>query len=229
MIDIIYEDSDLLVVNKPPGVVVYNQKNSTTQEKSLAFSLIQERKEIKNIGGERHGAVHRLDKDTSGAVMFAKNENTLAFLQTQLLEKKVKKRYITLVFRNTKQEEGVIRTFIARSPKDRRKQKAFCSPPGKREAVTYYRVLKDYQNYTLLEVSIETGRKHQIRCHLAFLGHPVVGDKLYAFKDHKTPSYIARQLLHAWELTTLTPSGEKTFRAKLPEDFKQALIRLPKY
>ncbi len=225
MTKVIYEDSNILVVNKPAGVVVFNE-TSTSHTPSLSDSLIEVCPQIKGIGQERNGAVHRLDKDTSGVVLFAKNESMLAHLQQQLLEKKVKKRYITLVYKSVKKDNDTIRSFIDRSPKDRRKQRAFCGSDGKREAITHYHVLQRYEKYTLLEVSIETGRKHQIRCHLSFIGHPVVGDNMYSFKDNKPPQGVNRQLLHAEEISIEISNEIKTFKAPLPEDFEKVLKQL---
>jgi 23S rRNA pseudouridine1911/1915/1917 synthase len=224
MIDIIYEDGDILAVNKPPFLVVYHEDDN--EESSLSDILLREHKEIKNIGGKRNGAVHRLDKDTSGIVLFAKNEETLSFLQNELLEKRAEKRYITLVFRNPKEESGEIHTFIDRSLRDRKKQRAHTDKGGKREAITFFKVIKDFENYSLLEVFPKTGRKHQIRCHLAYIGHPVVGDKVYRFKDQKDPKGIERQFLHAESIEIMTPKGKIIFKAELAEDLKKILEEL---
>ncbi len=219
MTKVIYEDNKLIAVDKPPGIVVYNQKHSTMQEKCLSSLLVEKFSYLKGVGGERNGAVHRLDKDTSGVVLFAKDEKSLSYFQSQLLEKKVKKRYITLVFKPLKKDSGEIRTFIERSPKDRRRQRAYLAETGKREAVSFFKVLKRFQNYTLLEVEIETGRKHQIRCHLSFIGHPVVGDNLYKFKDQISPPTAKRQMLHA----ELIGIEDKIFKSPLPNDFKSVI------
>lgn len=226
MIEIIYEDNDVIVVNKPSGVVVYNEDSVKIKKKCLSSLLLERFPIIKEVGGERNGAVHRLDKDTSGVIIFAKNNDTLLWLQKQLLEKKVKKEYITLVYKKMKKEGGVISSFITRSPKDRRKQKAYYGENGKRKAITSFKVLKTFKDYTLLKVRIKTGRKHQIRCHLSFIGHPVVGDNLYKFKDNKDPKGVNRQLLHARFIKIKTLSGEKIFKAKLPSDFKEVLRSL---
>ncbi len=227
MIEIIYEDKEIVAVNKPPGMVVFHQSGNDKENTSLSSLLTTKFPEINGVGEERNGAVHRLDKDTSGVVLFAKNEKSLLFLQKELLEQRAEKRYITLVFKTVKKDTGEIRTFITRSPKDRRKQKAYKGTSGKREAVTFFRVIKRFRNHSLLEVSPKTGRKHQIRCHLSFLGHPVAGDKLYRFKDQNDPVGLERQFLHAESIRIKTPSGEvKTFTAPLPGDLEKILNKL---
>ncbi len=226
MFTIIYEDKDVIVVNKPPGIIVYNENSHAEKDCCLSCLLVERFPFLKDVGGERNGAVHRLDKDTSGVVLFAKNNAALLYLQGQLLEKKVKKEYITLVYKNMNKERGVISSFITRSPKDRRKQKAYFGESGKRKAITIFRVIKKFKDYTLLKVRIKTGRKHQIRCHLSFIGHPVVGDSLYRFKDNKDPLHVKRQLLHARKIKIKLPSGEKDFTAEVPTDFKKVLTSL---
>lgn len=224
MIEVIYEDENIIVVNKPPFLVVYHEKES--REPSLANTLSLQYEEIKGVGGKRDGAVHRLDKDTSGVVLFAKNESTLSFLQNELLEKRAKKRYIALVFRNPKSDSREISTFIDRSLKDRKKQRAHTDKDGKREAITFFKVIKDFENYSLLEIFPKTGRKHQIRCHLTYIGHPIVGDKVYRFKDQKDPKGIKRQFLHAESIEIMTPKGKMIFKAELTKDLKTILEEL---
>jgi len=211
---IIYEDNDVLVIDKPAGI------NSDDFEKR----------------------VHRLDKDTSGVLLIAKNEKSLIFLQKQFspqggsaeggkdktLEKALEKRYIALVVGNIKNEGGQIKTLIGRAPKDRRKQKVYLiggpDAQTKREAITEYKVMKRFTNYTLLEVSPKTGRKHQIRCHFAYLGYPIAGDKLYGFKNQLWPKGLKRQFLHASYLKIHLPNGQiKEFKSGLPDDLKLCL------
>lgn len=201
---VIYEDNDVLAIDKPPGI------NSDNFPKR----------------------VHRLDKDASGVLLVAKNDEALKFFQRQFKEKKVKKEYLALVVGNLKNKEGVIETLLGRSPKDRRKQKVFLpsspSSQGKREAKTYYRVLKSFEGYDLLKIEPETGRKHQIRAHLAYLNHPIAGDKLYGFKSQKTPLGLKRQFLHATYLKIKLPNNNeiKEFKSNLPEDLKLCLQKL---
>ena len=201
--DIIYKDKDLLVVNKPAGI------NSDDFERR----------------------VHRLDKDTSGTLLLAKNDKALDFLQKQFKERKVKKQYLALVVRNLKNKEGVIETLIGRSSKDRKKQKVYLphepGSEGKRKAITKYRVLKKFKDYTLVEVSPKTGRKHQIRTHFSYIGHPVAGDKLYGFKNQPCPKNLKRQFLHANQIKITLPSGqEREFKSDLPMDLKEVLEKL---
>ena len=202
-VKIIYEDDNLLVIDKPAGVVA----------------------------DEIPRRIHRLDKDTSGILLVAKNDKALEFLQKQFKEREVKKKYLALVAGNLKKEEGVIETLIGRSPGDRRKQKVYL--PGepnaqeKRKAVTEYKVLQRFENYTLIKVEPKTGRKHQIRTHLAYLGHPIAGDKLYGFKNQPRPEGLKRQFLHASYLKVKLPNGKtKEFKSELPNELKLCLQNL---
>lgn len=200
---IIYEDENVQVFNKPAGV------NCDDSEKR----------------------VHRLDKDTSGIFLVAKNDKTLEFLQKQFQERKVIKKYLALVVGNLKKEEGIIETLLSRSPGDRRKQKVYLShepnSKGKREAITKYKVLKRFENYDLIEIEPKTGRKHQIRAHFAYLSHPIAGDKLYGFKNQLCPQGLKRQFLHASYLRILLPNEEtKEFYSELPEDLEEVLNKL---
>jgi len=202
---VIFENEDLKVVDKPAGV------------------------DVENIPLR----VHRLDKDTSGVFLIAKNEKALKFFQKQFKERKVKKKYIALVVGHLSQTKGVIESFLGRSPKDRRKQKVFLPleprSEGKREAITFFKVLKRFKNYDLIEVEPKTGRKHQIRVHLAFLKHPIAGDKLYGFKNQPSPPGLKRQFLHSFYIKIALPSGEeKVFKSSLPQDLKNVLDNLEK-
>jgi 23S rRNA pseudouridine1911/1915/1917 synthase len=198
--NILYEDENVLVIDKPAGI------NSDDFERR----------------------VHRLDKDTSGILLVAKNSKTLESLQKQFKKGKVEKKYLALVAGNLKNKEGEVKTLLGRSSKDRRKQKAYLlhepQAENKREAVTYYKVLQRFKNYDLVEVEPKTGRKHQIRTHLAYLGHPVAGDKLYGFKNQPCPKGLKRQFLHANYLRIKLPDGEtKEFKSGLPSDLKLCL------
>jgi 23S rRNA pseudouridine1911/1915/1917 synthase len=209
---IIYEDEDILVIDKPAGI------DSDSFENRIHRLLEYQRRAKMN-------KIHRLDKDTSGILLIAKNNKALEFFQKQFQERKVEKKYIALVTGEIKNEKGVIQTLIGRSPKDRKKQKVYFShepdSKGKREAITEYRVLQKFKNYTLLEVNIKTGRKHQIRTHFAYLGHPIVGDKMYGFKNQDCPEELKRQFLHASYLKIKMPDGTiKEFKSKLPEELK---------
>ena len=200
---IIYEDENVKVLDKPAGV--------------NADDIPQR--------------VHRLDKDTSGILLVAKNKKTLEFSQKQFQERKVEKKYLALVVGNLKNKEGMVKTLLGRSPKDRRKQKVFLpSGPGaqrKREAITQYKALQKFKAYTLTEARPRTGRKHQIRAHFAYLGHPIVGDKLYGFKNQPCPRGLKRQFLHASLLKIQLASGEiKTFQSELPKELNLCLKNL---
>ena len=225
--DILYEDENVLVIDKPAGIIVFPEGKTT--EKTLINYLLEKFPYLKNIGeSPRYGIVHRLDKDTSGILLVAKNGKTLEFLQKQFKEGKVEKKYLALVTGNIKTEGGKIETLIGRSPKDRRKQKVYL--PGepkseeKREAITEYKVLQRFENYTLIEAEPKTGRKHQIRTHFAYLSHPIVGDKMYGFKNQSLPEGLKRQFLHANYLRIELPNGEiKEFKSELPSDLKLCL------
>ena len=200
---ILYEDNDLIVYDKPAGV------NCDDFPKR----------------------VHRLDKDTSGIFLVAKNDKTLAFLQEQFKNRKVEKKYLALVVGNLKSREGEIKTLLGRSPADRRKQKVyFMQEPGnggKRTAITRYKLLQRFENYDLIEAQPLTGRKHQIRAHFAHLGHPIAGDKLYGFKNQPKPTGLKRHFLHASYLKIKLPNGEITeFESNLPKDLKEVLNNL---
>ncbi|PIU14134.1 hypothetical protein COT20_03015 [bacterium (Candidatus Gribaldobacteria) CG08_land_8_20_14_0_20_39_15] len=200
---VIYEDENLQVLDKPAGI------------------------DVDNIPRR----VHRLDKDTSGILLVAKNDEVLEFFQRQFKERRIKKKYLCLVVGNLKNKEGEIKNLLGRSPKDRRKQKVFLPQEpgalGKREAITEYKVLERFKNYDLIEVEPQTGRKHQIRTHLAYLGHPVAGDKLYGFKGQTCPPGLKRQFLHASYLKIQLPNKKiKEFKSELPNDLKLCLQSL---
>jgi 23S rRNA pseudouridine1911/1915/1917 synthase len=228
----IYEDNDVLVIDKPAGIVVFPE--GQTKENTLIDALIEKYPELKNAGeGPRYGIVHRLDKDTSGVLLVAKSSESLIFLQKQFKNREVEKKYVCLVEGAINGATGEIKTLIARSPKDARKQKVYSEnephPKSAREAITEYKVLEDYKDYTLLEVEIKTGRRHQIRCHFSYLQHPIAGDKLYGFRNAKNPEGLTRQFLHAQKLKIQLPDGQtQEFISDLPEDLKTVLNNLVK-
>jgi len=199
-LNVLYEDENLLAVDKPPGV------NSD----------------------DLKGRIHRLDQDTSGVLLIAKNKKALDFFQKQFKQRRVRKKYLALITGIPKLEKGEIRGLIARSPNDRRKQKVL-SPlepgaEGKREAITKYRVVKKFKKYALVEAEPKTGRKHQIRAQFAYLGHPLAGDRLYGFKNQPKPKGLKRHFLHANQIKIKLPSGrEKEIISPLPEDLKKVL------
>lgn len=230
-IKIIYEDKDVLVVDKPAGIVVFPE--GQTKDNTLIDALIEKYPDLKKAGeAPRYGVAHRLDKDTSGVLLVAKSPEALIFLQKQFKNREVEKKYICLVEGTIKEDSGSLKTLIARSPRDGRKQKVYLEnephPESAREAITEYKVIEDFKKYTLLEVEIKTGRRHQIRCHFSYLQHPIAGDKLYGFKNSPTPEGLTRQFLHASYLKIKLLNGEvKEFISELPEDLKHVKIIRP--
>ena len=227
---IIHGDATLIVVDKPPDLAVFKEGEETGE--TVASLLSGQFPGLEKLGEEyRYGIVHRLDKDTSGILLVAKDKQLFEFLQQQFQSRKVEKKYVCLVVGIIKQDQGRIHTLLGRSPADRRKQKAYPltnSPmQGKREAVTEYKVLQRFQGYTLLEVTPKTGRKHQLRAHLASIGNPIAGDVLYGFKNQSRPEGLTRQFLHASYIRFILPDGTvKEFHSELPEGLKQVLENL---
>ena len=232
LLNIVYEDDMLLVVDKPPGLAVSREGMGTREQETIADLLLGQYPELEQLGEQmRFGIIHRLDKDTSGLLLVAKTKEAFAFFQQQFKERKVRKQYLCLVQGVLNEDEGIIEARLARSPNDRRKQKAFA--PGEtgedraREAKTKYRVVERFPAYTLLEMTPETGRKHQIRAHLAFIHHPITGDKLYGFKGQTAPVGLNRQFLHASQINLPMPNGStKEFRSLLPKDLQNVLDNL---
>ncbi|MFA6992463.1 MAG: RluA family pseudouridine synthase, partial [Candidatus Gracilibacteria bacterium] len=231
-VKIIYEDNDVLVVDKPAGVVVFPEGESLkSAEKTLIDYLIEKFPKLAESGTPpRYGIVHRLDKDTSGVLLVAKSTEALIYLQKQFINREVEKKYICLVEGNMENDSGMIETLIARSKKNPKMQKAYSlinAPRSAREAITEYKVLEKFKDYTLLEVNIKTGRRHQIRCHFSYLQHPIAGDKMYGFKTSKIPEGLTRQFLHAQKLKIQLLGGEtKEFLSELPEELKQVIKEL---
>ena len=224
-LDIIYEDNDIIVVNKPKGMVVHPANGNPDGTLVNAIMAIC-KDSLSGIGGEiRPGIVHRLDKDTSGVIVVAKNDKAHINLSEQIKEHKVKKTYIALVRGIVKENEATINMSIGRSEKDRKKMAV--TKKGK-EAITHFKVLERYDNYTLLQVQIETGRTHQIRVHLAQVGYPIVGDEVYS--NGKNEWNIQGQCLHAKSLEFIHPgTGQKVYmEAELPKYFKEILNDLEK-
>lgn len=229
----IYEDNDILVIDKPAGIVVFPE--GQTKENTLIDYLIEAKPELKKVGeAPRYGIVHRLDKDTSGVLLVAKSTEALIFLQKQFKNREVEKKYVCLIHGNIKEDKGEIKTLLSRSPKDGRKQKVYLEnephPESAREAITDFKVLQDFKGYTLLEVEMKTGRRHQIRCHFSYLQHPIAGDKLYNFKNTKEPKGLERQFLHAKYIKIQLPDGKvKEFESDLSEDLKKIINNLPPF
>lgn len=226
-VQIMYEDKDIVVVNKPKGMVVHPANGNYDGTLVNALLGMYEDKSDWSFSEDeenfRPGIVHRLDKDTSGLLIVAKNDVALMKMSKEIQERKVTKKYIALVKGNVPDDEATIDLPIARSTKDRKKMAV--DEKGK-NAVTYFKVLKRYDRYTLLELKIATGRTHQIRVHMSYIGHPVVGDEVYS--NGKNEFEVKGQMLHAWKLEFIHPiTGEKiNLEAPVPDYFKEILEKL---
>ncbi len=222
-LEIVYEDSDVCVVNKPQGLIVH--PTLTTKEVTLVNGLMYQIKDLSGINGvNRPGIVHRIDKDTSGLLMVAKNDMAHQSLVTQLMNKTTNRLYIALVYGNIENNLGRINAPIGRDKLDRKKMAVV--EDGK-QAVTNFRVLERFDGYTLVECKLETGRTHQIRVHMKYIGHPLVGDPLYG------PKHVigdSGQFLHAKLIGFYHPrTGEYLeFEVDMPDNFKEILERLRK-
>lgn len=222
-VPVIYEDKDIIVVNKPKGMVVH-PANGNPDGTLVNAILAMCKGSLSGIGGEiRPGIVHRLDKDTSGLLIVAKNDEAHIKMSKQIQDRKVEKRYIALVRGNVQDDEATIDMPIARSKVDRKKMAV--DKNGK-EAVTHFKVLKRYGNYTLLEIKIDTGRTHQIRVHMSYIGYPVVGDSVYS--SGKNEFGVEGQMLHARYLKFKHPitGKELNLEAPLPEYFEKIIKQL---
>lgn len=219
-VPVVYEDNDIIVVNKPKGMVVHPANGNP--DGTLVNAILAICKDsLSGIGGEiRPGIVHRLDKDTSGLLIVAKNDVAHIKMSKQIQDREVIKKYIALVKGVVAENEATIDLPIARSTKDRKKMAV--DPKGK-NAVTHFKVLKRYDKYTLLELKIDTGRTHQIRVHMSYIGHPVVGDGVYS--SGKNEFNVEGQMLHARYLEFRHPITGKELRleAPIPEYFEEVL------
>lgn len=222
-LEIVYEDDDVAVVNKPQGMVVHPAAGHP--DHTLVNALFFKIKDLSGINGViRPGIVHRIDKDTSGLLMVAKNDFAHQSLAAQLKEKSTQRKYVAIVHGHLPNEKGVIEAPIGRSKKDRKQQAVVADG---RPAVTHFKVLEEYPDYSLIELQLETGRTHQIRVHMAYIGHPVAGDPLYGPK--KTLKGHG-QFLHARLLGFRQPhTGQLlVFEAPVPPVFAETLERLRK-
>ena len=225
-LDVLYEDEDIIAINKPKGMVVHPANGNYTG--TLVNALLYRCKDsLSGIGGQiRPGIVHRLDKDTSGVIIVAKNDKAHLNLSEQIKNHKVKKTYIALVRGNIPNDEATIDMPIGRSKKDRKKMDI--DKNGK-NAITLFKVLERFDGYTLLKVNIETGRTHQIRVHLMTIGYPIVGDTVYS--NGKNPFKVTGQMLHAKSIEFKHPiTGENMkIEAPLPKYFEDVIKELKKY
>lgn len=223
-LDIIYEDSDVIVINKPQDMVVHPAPGNYTG--TLVNGLLHHCKDLSGINGViRPGIVHRIDKDTSGILVVAKNDKSHNSLAMQLKDHSMKRTYYAIVEGIVKEEEGTVRTNIGRHPVERIKMAVV--KDGK-EAITNYKVLERFKSNTLVECRLETGRTHQIRVHMAHLHHPLIGDQVYGYKKQKFK--LQGQALHAKNLGFIHPTtGEyMEFDSQLPEYFQDILDKLRK-
>ena len=220
-LDVVYEDDDVIVINKPKGLVVHPAAGHP--DGTLVNALMYHcGSSLSGIGGElRPGIVHRIDKDTSGLILAAKNDFAHTRLAAQLKDHTMARTYECIVFGNVREDSGTVDAPIGRSEKDRKKMAVTASG---RPAVTHWEVLGRYRGYTHLRCRLETGRTHQIRVHLAYRGHPIVGDTVYG----KAALGLSCQCLHAVSLTFLHPrTGERiSLSCPLPQDFEQVLAKL---
>lgn len=228
-LQVLYEDGHIIVVNKPQGMVVH--PGAGHLRGTLLNALISRCKRLSSIGGPlRGGIVHRLDKDTSGVMVFAKDDTAYINLSKQFRERSIEKHYIALLYGNLREDHGEIRSPVGRSISDRKKMST--KTRKGREALTGFRVIKRLNHATLVDVRLITGRTHQIRVHFASIGHPVLGDKTYGKKTFirfaQKTVHFPRQMLHAYSLKFSHPidGGLMEFTAPMPKDMEKALTEM---
>jgi len=217
-LDIIYEDEDIIVLNKPSGMVVHPSLGNT---KGTLVNALMNHSKLSSVNGEfRPGIVHRIDKDTSGLLVVAKNDKAHLFLSEELKEHKIKRTYIALVHGLIKFDTGTVDAPIGRDKNDRKKMSI--TSTNSKKAITHFRVLDRYKDTTLLECKLETGRTHQIRVHMKYIEHPIVNDPVYS-RDKNIDGF--GQMLHAKEISFVHPKTKKemTFTCDVPEEFVKIL------
>lgn len=223
-INIVYEDEDVMVIDKPKGMVVHPAVGNYTG--TLVNAIMYHCGDrLSSINGVvRPGIVHRIDKDTTGLLMIAKNDMAHESLSAQLAEHSINRVYSALVYSNFTEDEGTVNKPLGRDPKNRLKRAV--TYDNSKEAITHYKVIERFGQYTLIEAKLETGRTHQIRVHMAYIKHPLVGD--YVYGPQKQRLNVEGQMLHAGTLGFVHPrTGEyMEFHSPLPEDFEKILIRL---
>lgn len=223
-LDIVYQDDDIAVINKPQGMTVHLGNGNI--DGTLVNALLYNLDNLSGINGViRPGIVHRIDKDTSGLLVVAKNDKAHLSLSEQIKNKTCKREYFALLEGVLKNDEGQITTYIGRSPSDRIKMAVVSQDKGKL-AITNYKVVERFENYTLCQFMLNTGRTHQIRVHAKYIGHPIVGDEVYGIKKQKFN--LKGQLLHAFRLTLVHPTTNKemTFEAPPPNYFTEILHKI---
>ena len=228
-IKIIFQNGDFIVIDKPTGLAVHGDEHA--QEKTLVDFLLEKFPEIRSVGDEpeiRPGIVHRLDKETSGVMVAARNQKTFEYLKNLFKNRQVEKKYVALVFGKLKNKQGKIEGEMGRSRKDFRKQslvRGKIAVRKERYSLTFYKVLKEFDGCSILEIEPKTGRTHQIRVHLQALGHPIVGDKKYTFKRYRKVD-LPRMFLHAREISFAGLNGKKEkFISPLPAEFSEIPLR----
>lgn len=225
-VNVVYEDDDLLVVEKPAGMVVHPAPGnySGTLVNALMYHCGEELSSINGV--IRPGIVHRIDKDTSGLLMVAKNDKTHVALSEQLSSHSITRRYRAIVYNNIKEEEGTVDAPIGRDSRNRLRNAV--TEMNSKNAVTHYRVIERFGKFTFIEAALETGRTHQIRVHMSYIKHPLLGDALYG--PEKNRFGVKRQMLHAGVLGFIHPSFGQymEFESPLPEDFLKTLEILRK-
>ncbi len=225
-LSIVYEDDDIAVIDKPKGMVVHPAAGN--EDGTLVNALLYHMGErLSGIGGERRpGIVHRIDKDTSGLLVIAKNDFAHNILSEGLKTHSIDREYMAVAIGGFKEDSGTVNKPIDRNPKDRKKMAVVV---GGREAITHFEVAERFNGYTLLKLKLETGRTHQIRVHMSSIGHPLLGDEVYGGRSG-LKLHLEGQTLHAYRLTLTHPrSGEKmTFESPLPEYFENILDKLRK-
>lgn len=230
--EIVYEDNSLLVLNKPAGLITHPKNIADTQD-SVTGWLIEKFSEIKNIGEPfiasgkeipRAGVVHRLDKDTSGLLLVAKNNSAFFYLKNLFQTRKIKKYYIALVHGQPKEPKGIISAPLGRIGLKRTTKIIGNKLIDKKGAETEYKTIKNYKDFSLLELSPKTGRTHQLRVHLNSIGHPITGDPIYGFKKLSPPPELNRLFLHAYKLEFVAPDGKNlTLETDLPDELQKVL------
>lgn len=223
-LDIIYEDESIIIINKPVGLLVHPVKGNRTD--TLVNALLAHSEKLGNINGTiRPGIVHRLDKNTSGAIVVAKTQESLVNLQKQFKQRKTKKIYRTILKGILPYNSGTIDAPIGRNPKNRTKMAVV--KENSKKAITEFKVLDRFRGYTYIEVGLKTGRTHQIRVHFSHIDYPILGDQKYGKQD-KTEFNLTHHLLHSYQLGFYHPSQENwvEYKAELPQKFKEILTKI---
>ena len=246
-INIVYEDEDVMIINKPPGIVVHpgSGNRSGTLINGVAYYLREQKPDLDEIELSRFGLVHRIDKNTSGLLVIAKNARAMTHLAKQFFDHTVHRRYVALVWGDMENEEGTVRAHVGRHQRFRKLFTAYPDGEHGKEAITHYKVLEKFNYVTLIECRLETGRTHQIRVHMQLIGHPIFNDDFYGgdrivkgtvftkYKQFVDNCFIIcpRHALHAQQLGFIHPTTKKqmNFESELPDDMKNIIEKWKKY